>query len=123
MFTDCGYRQVWHRLAAGLQGLSLPTPSASALRQARQRLGTAPMRALFELLRGPAATSAAAARWQGLLPVVIDGTVMTIADSDANRNRYVRLAGSHGGSGYPLLRLSALLTCGTRSVLDAGFGP
>lgn len=66
------------------------------------------MRALLKLLRGPAATSAAATRWQGLLPVVIDGTVVTtIADSDANHNRYVPLAGDHGGSGYPLLRLSA----------------
>jgi hypothetical protein len=124
LFAELGYRQVWQRLTAGLNGLDLLTPSVSALRQARQRLGPAPMRALFDLLRGPAATTATqAVRWRGLLPVVIDGTVMTIADSDANRNRYLRLAGNHGGSGYPILRLSALLTCGTRSVLDAVFDP
>jgi hypothetical protein len=124
LFTDVGYRQVWQRLTTSLAALTPIIPSASAMRQARQRLGPAPMRALFDLLRGPAATSASqAVRWRGLLPVVIDGTVMTIADSEANRNRYPRLGGNHGGSGYPNLRLSALLSCGTRSVLDAVFHP
>jgi len=76
------------------------------------------------LLRGPAATSAApAVRWRGLLLTVIDGTMLTVADSAANRGRYVPQRGNHGGSGYPTLRLSALLTCGTRSVLDAVFDP
>jgi Insertion element 4 transposase N-terminal len=70
---------VWRRLTAGLHDLQLPAPTASALRQARQRLGTAPLRALFELLRGPAATSAGpAVRWRGLLLTVIDGTMLTM---------------------------------------------
>ena len=30
--------------------------------------------------------------------------------------------GNHGGSGYPLLRLLALVACGTRTVIDAVFG-
>jgi hypothetical protein len=124
LFAELGYRQVWRRLTAGLHDLQLPAPTASALRQARQRLGTAPLRALFELLRGPAATSAGpAVRWRGLLLTVIDGTMLTVADSAANRGRYVPQRGNHGGSGYPTLRLSALLTCGTRSVLDAVFDP
>jgi len=123
LFSDIGYRQVWQRLTASLADLTPVSPSVSAMRQARQRLGPTPMRALFELLRGPAVTTARALRWRGLLPVVIDGTVMTIPDSDANRTRYPRLAGNHGGSGYPNLRLSALLSCGTRSILDAVFHP
>ena len=123
LFTGLGYVQVWQRLTAGLPAHLVTAPSGSAMRQARQRLGPAPMRALFDLLRGPAATAATAVRWRGLLPVVIDGTVMTVPDSPANRTQYARLGGNHGGSGYPNLRLSALLTCGTRSVLDAVFGP
>lgn len=51
LFTDLGYRQVWRKLTAGLHGLPVATPTSSALRQARQRLGTAPLRALFDLLR------------------------------------------------------------------------
>lgn len=124
LFADLGYRQVWAKLVAGLRGLSVRDPSASALRQARQRLGPSPLRALFDLLRGPAATGAIAqVRWRGLLPVVIDGTVLAVADSAANLRRYVKQRGNHGGSGYPSLRLSALLACGTRSVLDAVFDP
>ena len=122
LFAELGYRQVWQRLTAGLGGLPLGTPTVSALRQARQRLGTAPLRALFDVLRGPAATTATSAvRWHGLLTCVIDGTQLTVADSAANLRRYRKARGNHGGSGYPVLRLSALLTCGTRSVIDAVF--
>jgi len=53
LFAELGYRQVWHRLVAGLDGLACP--SAAALTQAWRRLGAAPLRALFDLLRGPAA--------------------------------------------------------------------
>ena len=83
------------------------------------------LRALFDLLRGPAATSAAAAvRWQGLLLTVIDGTTMSVADAvPVIAGGYGEQRCNHGGSGYPGLRLSLLLTCGTRSVIDATFDP
>ncbi|WP_433077751.1 IS4 family transposase [Dactylosporangium sp. CA-052675] len=123
LFADVGYQQVWMKLVAGLHPLPGRDPTGSALRQARQRLGPAPLRALFDLLRGPAVTSAAAVWWRGLLPVVVDGTVLTVADSAANLRRYAKQRGNNGGSGYPTLRLSALLACGTRSVLDAVFDP
>lgn len=45
----------------------IASPSGSALRQARQRLGPRPVRALFDLPCGPAATSARQVRWRGLL--------------------------------------------------------
>jgi transposase IS4-like protein/DDE family transposase len=123
LFTELGYLQVWSKLTSGLAGLPLASPSGSALRQARQRLGPQPVRALFDLLRGPAATSATQIRWRGLLLAVIDGTFLTVADSAANTGRYAKQRCNNGGSGYPQLRLSALLSCGTRSVLDAVFDP
>jgi hypothetical protein len=124
LFAEYGYVQVWQQLTAGLAGLGLVEPTSSALRQARARLGAAPLRALFDLLRGPAATTATqAVRWRGLLLTVIDGTVLSLADTPAVRARYPKQRGNHGGSGYPTLRLSALLTCGTRSVIDAVFDP
>jgi hypothetical protein len=123
LFVELGYVQVWQQLTAGLAGLALSEPTSSALRQGRQRLGSAPLRALFDLLRGPAVTTSRAVRWRGLLLTVIDGTTMTVADSPAVRVRYRKQRGNHGGAGYPALRLSALLTCGTRSVIDAVFDP
>jgi Transposase DDE domain/Insertion element 4 transposase N-terminal len=123
LFAELGYQQVWRKLTSGLCDLPVASPTASALRQARQRLGPRPLHALFDLLRGPAATSAAQVRWHSLLLAVIDGTVLTVADSAANTGRYAKQRGNNGGSGYPQLRLSALLSCGTRSVLDAVFDP
>jgi hypothetical protein len=123
LFAELGYQQVWSKLTSGLSGLAIVAPSGSALRQARQRLGSQPVKALFDLLRGPAVTAAAQVRWRGLLLTVIDGTFLTVADSAANTGRYAKQRCNNGSSGYPQLRLSALLSCGTRSVLDAVFDP
>ena len=52
LFTEIGLSQVWARLCAGLAGLAVATPAPSALAAARVRVGVAPLRALFDLLRG-----------------------------------------------------------------------
>jgi Insertion element 4 transposase N-terminal/Transposase DDE domain len=125
LFPELGYCRVWDRLVAGLGGAPA-RPTAGAMRQARARLGPEPLRALFALLKGPAAMPAGTAgvRWRGLLPVAIDGTIMTVADTAANLGVYSRQKGGRtGGSSYPLLRLVALVSCGTRSVVGAVFGP
>lgn len=119
LFAECGYRQVWARLISSLDGLDPAVPTSSALAQARRRVGVKPLAALFALLCGP---PAAAQRWRGLLLVAIDGTTMSVPDSPANLATYGRQTGSHGGSGYPLLRLVAIVACGSRTVIDAVFG-
>jgi Insertion element 4 transposase N-terminal/Transposase DDE domain len=124
LFAELGYGQVWRRLCAGLDGLKVATPTASALTQARRRLGPAPLRALFELLAGPAPTAATSGvRVGGLLVCAIDGTTLSVADTPANLGVYSTQPGHHGGSGYPLLRLVALVACGTRSLIEVVFGP
>jgi Insertion element 4 transposase N-terminal/Transposase DDE domain len=121
LFAEMGYSQVWARLTAGLGGLPVAAPTASALTQARQRLGPAPLRELFFLLRGP---DPAGARWRGLLVAAIDGTIMSVADSAANLAVYSKQRGGRNGdSGYPMLRLLVLVSCGTRTVIDAVFRP
>jgi Insertion element 4 transposase N-terminal/Transposase DDE domain len=125
LFPELGYCRVWDRLVAGLGGLPA-RPTAGALRQARARLGPEPLRALFALLRGPAPvpSGAAGVRWKGLLPVAVDGTIMTVPDTAANLAVYREQRGGRtGGGAYPALRLVALVSCGTRSVIDAVFGP
>jgi hypothetical protein len=121
LFAELGYPQVWRKLTAGLEGLPVADPAASAMTQARRRLGPGPLRALFFLLRGP---SPADTRWRDLLVCAVDGTIMTVADSAANLAVYAKQrGGATGGSSYPQLRLLALVACGTRTVIDAVFGP
>jgi hypothetical protein len=125
LFTDCGYRGVWAALTAGLPGPSVPDPSAAALRQARTRLGTAPLALLFDRLRGPLGTAdTLGVFWRGLRLVAWDGTCLEVADSKDNVSHFSR----HGArttrpAGYPQVRLTALVECGTRAVIDAVFGP
>ena len=124
LFAELGYLQVWHRLTAGLDGRQAAAPTAAAMTQARRRPGPGPLRGLSVLLRGPAVSPAAGARWRGLLVCAIDGTMMTVADSEANLAVYQKQrGGAAGGSSYPMLRLLALISCGTRSVIDAVSGP
>lgn len=65
----------------------------------------------------------AGVRWRGLLVAAIDGTTMTTPDTAANLTEFSKHADNHGGSGYRLIRLMVLVCCGTRTVLDAVFGP
>ncbi|HEX5300130.1 MAG TPA: IS4 family transposase [Streptosporangiaceae bacterium] len=121
LFPELGYSQVWHRLTAGLGGLPAALPTAGALTQARRRLGPGPLRELFFLLRGP---DPAGARWRGLLVAAVDGTILPVADSAANLAVCSKQRGGRNGdSGYPMLRLVALVSCGTRTVIDAVFRP
>ena len=124
LFPELGYPGVWGKLTAGLEGLAVAAPSAGALAQARRRVGAAPLAWLFDLLRGPAAVPRGrGVRWCGLLVCAIDGTILTLPDSAANLTRFTKQAGNHGGAGYPQARLLALVACGTRTVIDAVFGP
>jgi hypothetical protein len=55
--------------------------------------------------------------------VALDGTTLTVPDSPAILTRFTKQAGNHGGTGYPQVRLLALVACGTRTLIDAVFGP
>lgn len=124
LFPEAGYLGVWRKLTGALAGLPLAAPSASALAQARRRVGAKPLRWLFDLLRGPAAgIGTAGVWWRGLLVVALDGTILTVPDTPAVLTRFSKQAGNHGGTGYPQVRLLALVACGTRTLIDAVFGP
>ncbi len=100
LFAETGYGQVWTKMIAGLGGLVVATPTASALAQARRRIGVAPLRAVFDLLRGPAAGLATkGVYWRGRLVTAVDGTMMCCPDTTANRRVFHRGGGHHGGTG------------------------
>jgi hypothetical protein len=123
LFTECGHRQVWARLTAGLDGLEVAAPSAAGLAGARRRVGAVPLRALFDLLRGPAAGPATrGVWWRGRLVCALDGTTLCCPDTPANLAVYGKGGSHHGGTGYPLIRLVAVVACGTRALLEMVFG-
>ncbi|MGP4004870.1 IS4 family transposase [Streptomyces sp. 8N706] len=125
LFGDCGYRGVWAALTAGLPGRLVPDPSAAALRQARRRLGAAPVALLFDRLCGPVGTEGTpGVFWRGLRVVAWDGTSVEVADSPANVAHFGRHAkATSRPAGYPQVRLTALVECGTRALIAAVFGP
>ncbi len=124
LFPELGYPGVWRELTAGLAGIPLAAPTAAALAQARRRVGPEPLRFLFDLLRGPAAVPPGrGTRWHGLLVCAIDGTILSVPDTPANLARFAKGGSYRGGTGYPQVRLLALVACGTRTVMDAVFGP
>jgi hypothetical protein len=124
LFAECGYRGVWARLVAAFDELPVAFPSAAGLAAARRRVGAAPLAALFDLLRGPAAGPATrGVWWRGRLVCAVDGTTLCCPDTPANLAIYRKGGGYQGGTGYPMVRLAALVACGTRAVLAAAFGP
>lgn len=125
LFEHCSYRVVWGKLVAGLDGLALVRPAASSLARARRRVGTAPLRRLFEILAGPVAgPGQAGSFYRGLRTVALDGTYLHVPDDTQVSWRYPKRSGRDMlESGYPLLRLLAVVECGTRAVLAACFGP
>lgn len=132
LFTEIGWPQVWARLCTGLHGLAPATPSASALAAARARVGVAPLRALFDLLRGAetGCVQIGAARagrpgvfWRGRLVTAMDGTILCCPDTPANLTEFSKGGSSRGTTtGYPMVRVLALVACGTRTIIDAVFG-
>lgn len=122
LFEDCGYLLVWGKLTASFRGLV--RPSASGLTCARRRVGPKPLAALFEAVSGPVGQPGMpGVWWRGLRMVAVDGTCLRAPDTAAVTAVYRKRRGAKVVWGYPLLRLSVLVECGTRALLGAVFGP
>ena len=109
-----GWRQPW----------SVPTKGALSL--ARSRLGSEPLRALFEAVAEPLAVARESGSfYRDWRLVSIDGTCMDLADTAANAEHFGR-PGSGRGEGmgaFPQLRMVGLGECGTHALLKVAIGP
>ncbi len=103
------------------------TVARSAIPPARARVGAAPLEWLFvRTAQEWAHRSADGDRWCGLALYGADGTTLRIADSDENRRHFGgQSAGVHGRgeSGYPSVRLVALMALRSHLIAAASFGP
>lgn len=123
-FERSSYRAVWDKLTAGLDAVPVARPCASSLSRARRRLGSAPLRRLFAIMSGPVADRGQSCTfYRGLRLVAVDGTTLSAPDEEAVTWYYRKHIGKVRTFGYPLVRLVAIVECGTRALLDAAFGP
>lgn len=123
LFAGQGWRHVWSRLTTALPD-PVVRPSGAAMTAAMRRVGPKPLRELFTFFVGSAVTSAhRTVRFAGRLVVAIDGTQIAVADTEANRVIFPKpRAGPNGEAGYPMIRLVAIVTAGTRHLVEAVFG-
>jgi hypothetical protein len=101
-------------------------PGASALGEARARLGPEPLEALFVQAARPLATRATRGAWYRHWRVVIlDGTCLDTPDTPENEAAFGRPGSSRGeGKGaFPQVRVVGLVEGGTHAIIDAVQGP
>jgi len=124
LFPGSGYLGVWAKLTVALGGLGLAVPSGKALRDLRRRVGTAPLKALFEVLAGPVAWP----RVPGVMfgryrTVAFDGCkTIKVPDTVRNRGWLGKMNATNGETGYPVIQLMTLVETGTRALIGAVFG-
>lgn len=113
IFTDLPIRQVFkhaRRLRVGED-----SPHRSSLCVARQRLGVAPVRHLFQTTVRPLAQpDTPGAFYRGFRLVAIDGVVYNTPDTEANEKAFGRPSGGDRGMGaFPQVRKVSLVEVGT----------
>ena len=109
ILTDLPIRQVF-KYARRLQPGERTPHRSSSLCVARQRLGLAPVRRLFERLVRPLATpQTPGAFYQGWRLMALDGTVLNVPDSPANAAAFGRHTCVRGDGAFPQIRKLSLV--------------
>jgi hypothetical protein len=101
-------------------------PTASALCQARQRLGEEPLRQLFERAAAPLATGSTIGAWLShrWRLMAIDGVTLDVPDTAENEKAFGRPSSRTGqGGAFPQVRVVGLGECGTHAIVAADLGP
>lgn len=123
MFRDRPIEDVVSKL-----DLALPaeggTIARSSISQARERVGSEPIRWLFDRsARKWSAKSAEGHRWRGLALYGIDGTSLRVPDSPENREEFGGQASRNGThSGYAMVRMAVLMVLRSHVLAAARFG-
>jgi hypothetical protein len=87
-------------------------------------VGTAPVKALFEVLAGPLGRPGTpGVRFGRYRTVAFDGCrSLKVPDTDRNRAWLGKMKASLGETGYPVILLMTLVETGTRALIGAAFG-
>jgi len=129
LYSEGSYEDVLSQLTDGLSWASgwqerYRPPSKSAIFQARARLGSGPLAALFERVARPIGGEQAPGVWlAGRRLVAVDGTCVDVADTTANAEHFGRPGVNKGEqAAFPQARVVALAECGTHAVFAAEIG-
>jgi hypothetical protein len=118
LFPTSSYRDVARRLLPAGHGPGR-LPSRAALAAARRRLGAEPLREVArEALRPLAGRWCPGAFYKGMRLLTLDGFNLDVPDSPANAALFGRHSNQHGTSGYPAVRVVALVEAATHAALD-----
>lgn len=131
LFGEGSYEEVMRNLVEGLDyssGWRRPwsVPSQVAISKARARLGSEPLRLLYERAARPLATPKSKGAFLGELRLMaIDGTTFDLADTEANEAAFGRPGSSRGEgrAAYPQLRAVGLAECGTHAITAVALAP
>jgi len=125
LYMRASYREVLRCLLKGLQWLldpstTLKVAGKSGISQARTRLGSEPVKKLYQTVVTPMATERTKGAWyRGWRLVSLDGSTLDVADTAENEAAFGRPAASRGSSAYPQIRFVALLESGTHVLTGA----
>jgi hypothetical protein len=131
LFFGEAYEEVMRKMVGGLRLVSAwerawKVPTASALCQARQRLGEQPLRQLFDRAAAPLATPSTIGAWLShrWRLMAIDGVILDVADTPDNDKEFGRPSSrTEQGGAYPQVRVVGLGECGTHAIVAADLAP
>jgi hypothetical protein len=119
LYMRSSYREVLRCLLEGVQWLLDPSATVkvagkSGISQARSRLGSEPVKALYDSVVAPIAAAETQGAWfREWRLISLDGSTLDVADTAANEKAFGRPGASRGGSAFPKIRFVALLENGT----------
>lgn len=129
LYSEGSYEDVLAQLTDGLSWASgwqesYTPPSKSAIFQARVRLGSQPLAALFERVAEPIGAGSTSGVWlAGRRMVAVDGTCLDVADTSVNAEHFGRPGVNKGEqAAFPQARVVALAECGTHAIFAANVG-
>jgi hypothetical protein len=129
LYSEGSYEDVLGQLTDGLSWASgwqerYRPPSKSAIFQARERLGSAPLAGLFARVARPLGSPDTPGVWlAGRRLVAVDGTCLDVADTGANDAAFGRPGVNKGElAAFPQARVVALAECGTHAMFAARVG-
>jgi hypothetical protein len=130
LYANVAYEEVLRLVVEGLRqvfgdaDLQRGVVSKGALSQAREQVGVAPLRQLYEeQVRPHGVARMPGVFFRGLRVMALDGSTLTMPDERANAEHFGYPGASRGEPAFPQLHFAAMSECGTHTLCFANPGP